>query len=35
MKRFRVRVVGLGLALTAGTAVATDDWRAPGEPRPR
>ena len=32
MKRFRVRAVGLGLAL-AGSAVAADgDWRAPGPP---
>ena len=33
MKRFRVRAVGLGLALAAGTAVAADDeWRAAGQP---
>jgi hypothetical protein len=31
MKRFRVKIVGLGLALAAGSAVADDgEWRAPG-----
>lgn len=35
MKRFRVKVVGLGLALVAGSAVAGDgEWRAPGAPAP-
>ena len=32
MKRFRVKVVGLGLAMVAGTAFAADaDWHAPGQ----
>ena len=32
MKCFREKVVGLGLALVAGSARAGDDWRAPGSP---
>jgi hypothetical protein len=34
MKRLRVKIVGLGLALATGSALAADDWHAPGQPAP-
>ncbi len=27
MKRFRLKAIGLGLALAAGSVAAADDWR--------
>lgn len=32
MKRFRVKLVGFGLAVLAGSAVATDDWQPAASP---